>query len=259
MRRSAEHREPAAYDPAGTAGAVDLPEGEPVRGLAIAPVRPHTRDPRVTALLGLAATLLVVAVLKPWGVAAPAATRAPRPVVVASIAPTPVPTRDRSADGLASPICLGAGAWRIASLERWRTEDVRVWRAIEPAPVADGPLDVRIPSVPIVAVELIALGWCAPAYGESKPVGPVRVTAWVVRAGAASALPLDQVQPPDGTTPLAALYVPRAGPARSGAPTTPGVWTSGRVVFRYLDDHTGNVAWLAADIAILPAPAGLRP
>src|SRR5215208_7135733 len=192
MRRSAEHREPDRGDRAGTT-AVELERGEEPRGLRVARVRPPAADPRLTAITAFAAVLLGLAVLKPWGAAAPHASRAPRTVIAASVAPTPVPTRDRTPDGLASPICLGTGGWRIASLERWQTQDVRVWRAIEPVPNATGPLDASIPSVPIVAIELTAMGWCAPSYGPSKPTGPATVTAWAIRDGEAAILPLEQV------------------------------------------------------------------
>ena len=188
-----------------------------------------------------------LAILKPWGIGSPPGTPRPDVTVAATTVPlTPIPTEDRSADGLAAPICLGTGGWRIASLESWRTQDVRVWRAIEPIADATGPLDPAIPSVPIVAVRIAALGWCAPAFGPDRPVGPVNVTASFIRDDVASELALLQVHPTDGSTPIAALYVPLLPGG------VPGHWETGRVVFRYRDSGTGRVLWLAADITILP-------
>jgi hypothetical protein len=253
--------------------------------LIVARVRPPTRDPRLSALLGMVAVLVGLAVLKPWGVAAPAPSRAPGLTTAAPVEVTPEPTADRSAQGLASPVCLGSGSWQVASLERWRTQAVRVWRAIEPVRSATGPLDRAIPSSPIVAVELTALGWCAPAYGPAVPIGPVTVTAWWVEKDEAAALRLVQVQPPDGVTPLAALYRPVAecqpgqrclapGPGTTSLPTTwlesaqassalpaparLGAWTSGRVVLRWVDAGAGTEAWFAADIQMLD-PDEVRP
>jgi hypothetical protein len=240
--------------------------------LIVARVRPRIRDSRLSGAVGAVALLVGLAILKPWGVGAPSPSRAPRLATPSAVAVTPEPTADVSAEGLASPICLGAGGWRVVSLETWRTQDVRVWRAIEPAPAATGPLDPEIPSVPIVAVELTALGWCAPAYGPAKPVGPATVTAWWVDEGVATALLLEQLQPAVGVTPIAALYrplggcptnlrcaAPLASPASPGgaaaSPPRPehGAWTTGRVVFHWVDEGAGTEAWLAADIAIIDA------
>jgi|GEM_PF-3118333 hypothetical protein len=208
--------------------------------LTTEPVQPPIDENQLASALGLVIVLLVVAILKPWtgGTAEP--TGRLSVATAAPITATPIPTEDRTADGLALPICLGTGAWRIASLETWQTQDVRVWRAIEPITDATGPLDPAIPSVPIVAIQLTALGWCAPAYGTDKPIGPAIVTAWTIHDGAAEPLALRQVRPTDGVTPIAALYVPLTR------------WSTEDVVFRYFDSATTKEAWFAADITILP-------
>jgi len=204
--------------------------------------------------------LLGAAILKPWGwgsaePSAPIRVATAGPVVV-----TPVPTEDRSVEGLAAPICLGTGGWRVTSLETWRTQDVRVWRAIEPITGATGPLDPAIPSVPIVAIELVALGWCAPAFGPDLPVGPAEVTAWSVQAGVATRIELQQVRPVDGATPIAALYVPLS---LCPEPTicapllprpAPRPWATERVVFRYRDVAADRTVWFAADVTIIAPP-----
>lgn len=241
------------------------PEG-PLLDLVTIRVRTRTGDPRIAVAVWAVAALVLVAVLKPWaGGGTAASTLQPVVVALTAVAATPIQTEDRSSEGLASDFCLGAGAWQVASLEAWRTQDVRVWRAIEPVPDANGPLDPVIPAVPIVALELAALGWCAPAFGPGRPAGPARITAWHVREGTVTDLPLHQVRPAEGETELGALYVPLATCPEETicAPLlrdpVPGPWVSGRVVFRYRDEGTGATAWLAADVEILPPGATPAP
>ncbi|MEO5704863.1 MAG: hypothetical protein ABIZ52_05215 [Candidatus Limnocylindrales bacterium] len=230
--------------------------------LATVRVRTRSGDPRIAMALWAVAALVGVAILKPWGGSSPEPTF--RPVAVApSILPvTPVPTEDRTSEGLASEFCLGAGTWQVASLETWREQDVRVWRAIEPARGASGPLDPFIPAAPIVAFALAALGWCAPAFGAERPAGPATITAWYVRGTTATALELHQVRPVDGETELGALYVPLTTcPDQTiCAPLlrdpVPGPWVTGRVVFRYLDEGADSAVWLAADVEILSPASG---
>jgi hypothetical protein len=239
-----------------------LEANAPLPDVTTIPVRARPSDARLAPALSLVAVLVALAILKPWGTGSPEATL--RPIAVAaptSVPITPAPTEDRSADGLAVPICLGTGGWRIASLERWRTQDVRVWRAIEPIASATGPLDPAIPSVPVGAIVFGGLGWCAPAFGPDRPVGPATVTAWSVRSGVAAGLQLRQVRPLDGSTPIAALYLPltRCPESTNCLPLlpepVPRPWDSGRIVFRYRDEGTGRVLWLAADVTILAADA----
>jgi hypothetical protein len=200
----------------------------------------------------LVAAFVVVAVLKPWGGGGRVEATL-QPDVVVQIEATPAPTEDRTTTGLAAETCLGAGAWQVASLETWRNRDVRVWRAIEPLSAASGPLDPAIPAVPVVADVLSGLGWCAPAFGPDKPTGLARVRAWRVVDGVATSVTLRQVQPEDGVTPIAALYVPGSSP-----------WTSGVIVFQYADTGTGSTRWFAAELEIrtpdaTPGPTALAP
>ena len=231
------------------------------RGPALKPVGSRPAHHALSVATSLVAVLVAIAILKPWGPgSAPAPPRVPRTALPVLATPTPRPTNE-SADGLAAPICLGAGAWQVASLETWRTQRVRVWRAVEPIADAVGPLDPAIPTVPVVALEIEALGWCAPTYGADRPAGPARVTAWFVLDAIAVELQLRQVLPERGTTQVAALYRLRGlcppGPA---CPTTPTAvtepWRTGRVVFRYEDLGGDRVAWFAADIEILVPAAG---
>lgn len=221
------------------------PERDPNHiDLRVARVQPMRAAPRLAAAMWLVAAFVIVAVLKPWGGGGPVAETL-RPDAAAAPAITPAPTEDRSATGLALPICLGTGAWRVATLETWRNRDVRVWRAIEPVATMTGFDDPRIPSVPVVADQLSGLGFCAPAYGPDMPVGPAHVQAWqLVSATVATNVSLRQVQPVDGATPIAGLYVPRFGP-----------WTSGRIVFFYEDTGAGTTRWFAVDLKVTAAPA----
>lgn len=207
--------------------------------------------PRLAAAMWLVAAFVAIAIVKPWGGAGRIAPTF-RPAAAVPVEVTPVPTEDRSATGLAGPVCLGTGGWRIASLETWHQREVRVWRAIEPIPLAAGPLDPAIPSVPVVADELAGLGWCAPAFGPTMPAGPAVIRAWHVSGGVARTISLRQVQPEDGVTPIAALYLPSTGP-----------WTSGLIVFEYRDTATARAAWFAAELDVLQAavtgPPATRP
>jgi hypothetical protein len=210
---------------------------------AVTRVQSPRDAPRLAATMWLAAAFVVIAVLKPWGGGGPI-TATLRPGVAVPVEPTPVPTEDRTARGLAASTCLGTGGWRVATLETWQGRDVRVWRAIEPVALASGPLDPRIPTVPVVADVLSALGWCAPAFGPEQPVGPARVRAWQVIDGIARSVTLHRVLPEEGITHIAALYLPASGR-----------WTTGLVVFQYADTGTGASAWFGADLRILGAPA----
>ena len=231
------------------------------RGPSLKPVGSRPRSHWLAGATSLVTVLVAIAILKPWGPgSAPVPPRPARTALLIAAAPTTRPTED-SAEGLAAPICLGAGGWRVASLETWRKQHVRVWRAVEPIGDAAGPLDPRIPTVPVVALEIEALGWCAPAYGADQPIGPAAVTAWFVLDDIAAEVQLRQVLPGRGTTPMAALYRMRGicppGPVCSTTPVDPLTepWTTGRVVFRYLALEGHRVFWFAADIDILEPDA----
>jgi hypothetical protein len=172
------------------------------------------------------------------------------------------PAAGTAAEALAGPVCLGAGGWRIASLESWRGQRVRVWRAIEPISDVSGPLDPSIPSSPSIASEVEALGFCAPAFGPDKPVGPAAIAAWWLVGGEAEPLQLRQVRPEHGLTPIAALYQP-LGRCGLGVPCpsfftrqVPQTWVSGRVVFRYADTGRAITLWFAVDLEVTPNDAG---
>jgi hypothetical protein len=225
-------------------------------GFPVTPVRPPIADRGLSIAGAIVAIVIGVAFVKPWGSAGDAPTPGPRRVVATTTQATTARPIDDSAEGLAGPVCLGAGGWRIASLETWRDQDVRVWRAIEPVAEAGGPLDPAIPTVPIFGLDIQALGWCAPAYGAERPVGPAEVHGWIVLNGVAHVLELRQVLPARGTTMLAGLYVP-ISPCPLGAPCETAQtrfvtqrWETGRVVFRYEDRGAATTVWFGADVEL---------
>jgi hypothetical protein len=77
----------------------------------------------------------------------------------------------------------------------------------------------------------------------------------------AGELGLRQLLPAEGTTPIASLYVPltvcpEAGNCLPLLPSpAPRLWTTERVVFRYVDAATAGDFWFAADVTILPPSA----
>jgi len=225
-------------------------------GFPMRPVRPPITDGGLPVVGVLVALVVGLALLKPWGTAGDPPSPGPPRMVTA---PTPAPTVlmiDQSAEGLAGPVCLGTGAWRVASVETWRDQDVRVWRAIEPVADASGPLDPAIPTAPLFGLEVQALGWCAPVYGQDRPVGPAEVDGWIVRNGVAHVLELRQVLPARGRTAYAGLYVP-ISPCALGVPCAPAQtrfvvqrWEPGRVVFRYEDRGADTTFWFGADIEL---------
>ena len=249
MRLSPEQRsEPEAGPPTGS------------RPHAIAVQRP-ARWPIQVAVLLTASVL--IALVKPWAwLPLDPAGVDPSFVPVATTA-GPTATRDTTAEGIAAPFCLGAGAWRIASLERW-PQDVRVWRAIDPSARASGPQDARIVRVPIVAVEVHGLGWCAPVTGDRRPVGPITVTGWRIDAGRAISIPLRRIEPVEGETPLGAIYAaPDAPDCRfrdcDGSADGEAGWPAGRYVFRYDDIGSGDTLWIEVDVATLGAVPSVAP
>ena len=225
----------------------------------------------------LVAAVLVLAIAKPWawGASSPRTGLPHRSVAPASSGPPATP--DLSPEGLAVGVCLGTGAWRVATIETWRlviagqivTQRVRVWQAVDPARAASGPADARVPIVGVAAMDVDALGWCAPSVGDGRPVGPVDVTVWRLadpsrRDGAPEpqVVAVRRVAPPAGETSLAALYrevtdcVSGFGCSGSGVPLLASSWSPGRYVFQYAERGSGATWWFGADLQVLPAPTG---
>jgi hypothetical protein len=129
-------------------------------------------------------------------------------------------------------------------VERWRDQQIRVWRALEPATTATGPDDPAIPIIPVVSEGLTELGWCAPVRGGGRPSTPAVVTVWFRSAAQARPIVLAISRPIAGRSPFGELY---RSPSRST------FWSSGTYVFRY-EESDRRQHWFAIDVEIRPSP-----
>ena len=156
--------------------------GQAPRG-TFAPVGLTARRPPVGRWLAITAVALAIVVAKPWS-----SPNAPRgagadgavtggpvggPRNPSAAVPAAIPsTVAEGARQIVAAFCLEPSSWLIASVERWRDQRIRVWRALEPATAASGPDDPAIPIVTVVSEGLTELGWCAPVVGAERPAGP---------------------------------------------------------------------------------------
>jgi hypothetical protein len=201
--------------------------------------------------------LVLIALVKPW----PSLDRpqtAATPVFPAADpappTPTAAPTPTDPAAAVAD-ICLGPGSWRIASIERWHDQTIRVWQAIQPAH-ASGPDDGAIPIVPAIASEVWALGFCAPVAGPGRPAGPATVTVWRRAAGPPTRIALAQWVPRRPPSPFGQLFAApmlegaKSCPVRSEEPQEPRKppgWPAGTYVFRYAEADREPV-WFGVEV-----------
>ena len=230
----------------------------------VEPVAVQGTGGRVVGWVAIAAVLLVVAVLKPWGGGAPAPTRATvgagqgdsiRPSG-SVVPPGPSPTLPSDIDVDVTRACLDPGSWRVASVEAYEGQTIRVWRALDPA-VAAGPDDPAIPFVLVVSEGVSELGWCAPAAGPDRPAGETIVAAWSVRGDVSHALRLVPTHRTPRASSFGALYGPRS--VAAAHPTAPlDRWPAGRYVFR-LRLADGRERWFGVDVESRPAVRPPRP
>jgi hypothetical protein len=200
-----------------------------------------------TARIGswAAITVLVVTILviQPWGGAAvgpPASADGPRVATArpTSSAPQPTASPTRPASEVAG-ICINVGAWLITSVELDRARTIRVWRAIDLATSASGPLDPTIPVTQLRTDGIFGLGWCAPTEGSHASTASASVDAWRLVSRAAQPIELverDQTRTPSG---YGALYGPEDPTARA--------WTAGTYVFRHTTSD-GREHWFKVRI-----------
>jgi hypothetical protein len=227
----------------------DTPPGGQPRERAFAPTRLDSARPPVETWIAVAVLALAIAVIKPW---APEPTEvSPGGEAVPSQAqshagPTPPPTvPPNSAGPLVALFCLDPASWRIATIERWRDQTIRVWRAIEPASVAADPADARIPVFPIVSEGVTALGWCAPVVGADRPDGPATVDVWRLTAAGPVVIRTRNASAADVESSFGGLYRP---PGAAAA----GVWADGTYVFRHRE-RTGRERWFAVEVELRPS------
>jgi hypothetical protein len=200
----------------------------------------------------LVAGALVVLAVKPWATDEPS-TPAPSgsPSAMSSSIDAPQPSeRHRTPDEIVAAECLAPSGWRIFTVERWHEQTLRIWWAIAPV-VADDPTDPRIPILSLVAIDVPALGYCAPLFGPDRPVPGTIVRMW--RAGPGDAITeirAPRLQPPF-ETPLLALYAPPGSGADRLDPTA--TWPTGRYLFSSSD------RWFGVDLRIEPPGAPVAP
>jgi len=199
-----------------------------------------------------------LAVAKPWAApdddaanpvagsrALPTAAGAPGASAVAA-SPT---IRLDNADSRLDPLCFGTNVWLVTYVERWQGQTDRVWRALEPALVASGPDDERIPVVGIYSSGVTQLGWCAPVVGGEKPSEPVDVAVWLRSTSGASPIVVHTTRPVSDHSPFSGLYQP---PGR-GPSSRAASWPDGTYVFRYREND-GRERWFAVEVEIRPSP-----
>jgi hypothetical protein len=150
-----------------------------------------------------------------------------------------------SAESAVESICFNPLSWRVATIERWRDQTIRVWRAIEPRTVATGPEDGRVPITPLVSEGVIELGWCAPVDGTTRIVGSAIVEVWRRTPTGAQPVTMSSQRPGPATSPYGALY---------GAPAAPVVmlWNDGTYVFHQRAPN-GEESWFGVDLEQRPS------
>ncbi|HXR26502.1 MAG TPA: hypothetical protein VN771_01450 [Candidatus Baltobacteraceae bacterium] len=219
---------------------------------------------RLTAIVVLVASLVAVALLKPWStdpglsgtalgpggaaVAPGNAGGSTSPPATATAPATPDPT----AVGDAMP-CQPTEGWRFVTLEAGRLGYVRSWTVITPGPTTQ-PLTLRTEG-------LEALGFCPPGDAAAAGGSPIRAASWRGddASGTALAVPLTLTplaRPAGLDGPWAVLYpAPPSGvipaPPASAAPGGTPSWPSGEYSFQ-VDQPDGTAATFTVDVRVVP-------
>jgi hypothetical protein len=239
----------------------EMPPGGQPRDGAFAPTRLVSTRPPVGTWLAVTVLAVAIAFVKPWETEpAPSPTggavaegRANASAAVGT-APSQVQTLlPGSAGPLVAKFCLDPGSWRIATVERWRDQTIRVWRAIEPVDAASGPEDARIPIFPVVSEGITELGWCAPVTGPQRPVGHATIDAWRQTLSGWVAIRTTSTRPTGIGSSFGGLYAPPEN-ADSEAPE---LWPDGDYVFRYREP-TGRERWFGVEVELRPVPLPIR-
>jgi hypothetical protein len=227
--------------------------GRAPRG-TFSPVALTNRRPPIERWLVIVVIALIVVLVKPWQAAGPGdggsvagAPRADAPLATNRLLEPSPSSTDSPANRAVAAFCLQPGSWLVASVERWRDQRIRVWRALSPASSARGPDDPSIPVVPVVSEGLTELGWCAPVSGPESPSAPVAITVWLRSVGGAAPIAVDSSRPASDRSALGELYRP---PGR-GPSSRAASWLPGTYVFRYRE-HDGRERWFAIAVEIRP-------
>jgi hypothetical protein len=201
--------------------------------------------------------LLGLAIAKPWSGPDDGPSGSPSAPVDRTASgqrngPAPLATSpaadDASLDSAVEAICFNPLSWRVATVERWRDQTIRVWRAIEPRAAAIGPEDGRVPIMPLVSEGVIELGWCAPAGETVRMSGTAVVEVWRRTATGASPVTLTSQRPGPTTSPYGALY---------GSPAAPqaALWNDGTYVF-HQRAPSGEESWFGVELERRPSTGG---
>jgi hypothetical protein len=234
---------------------LDPPPGGQPRERAFAPTRLESVRPPVGLWLGVTVIALAAAFVKPWAVEAPSA----RPGGGAATASgatvrsgrSPIPTvRPDSAGPLVALFCLDPPSWRIATIERWRDQSIRVWRAIDPIAHASGPDDPRIPVFPVVSEGVTELGWCAPVVGPDRPEGRATIRVWRRTPDGPVAVRTTSTRATGAGTSFGGLYLPPGDADLE-------LWPDGGYVFRH-HEPAGRERWFAVEVELRASTGTLQ-
>ena len=249
MELDEARRETRAGGPLRDATRHDTPEDGQHLERTFAPTRLESARPPVGMWLAVTLIALGVALVKPWAAGAPGGQ--PDRAAAAAGAdvrsrPSAVPSvRPDSAGPLVALFCLDPQSWRVATIERWRDQTIRVWRAIDPIASAAGPDDPRIPVFPIVSEGVTELGWCAPVIGLDRPEGAAAMEAWRRTPGGSVAIRTTSTRATGVGMSFGGLYLP------------PGdgdvdLWPDGGYVFRH-HEPTGRERWFGVEVELRPS------
>jgi hypothetical protein len=225
---------------------------EGVRSAPAARYRATLRTDHKERLAGwavVAVATLAILTIKPWGGPEAGPAVPPDPSGATTIEPTrtPIPTTTEAPRSDVAGICMNVGAWLVTSVELDRQRTIRVWRAIDFATSATGPLDPSIPLTQLRTDGVLGLGWCAPTDDADGSTETATVDAWQIDGQAAIPIALvaaeDTVSSDDG-----ALYRPADRTAR--------FWATHTYVFHHVTSN-GREHWFKVRVLAKPhAPAG---
>jgi hypothetical protein len=215
---------PGRSDPAFLPGRIVRRQTSVNQPPAVPTARVAVRRPGSRRVAIVAAVIVVVTVIRPWGASIPPAT-APAPHVpdgadlaaAATAGPDPSPAPSLLPDEIA----CSPGGWTVVSLDRMGSWTVRSWVPAQ-AVLADGPLDPRVQRLTLESPEVLAIGACSPSSvdgsGATVSGGPARfVRAWRIETGRATPVDL-RVRRAERLPSVATLYRPSDAAATAASP-----------------------------------------
>lgn len=218
-------------------------------------------DRRAFGLVVIVLAVLLVAVVKPWGGAPPAADRtavaiAPRqPLATPADSGRSRPRPSARADGEVIP-CWSSDDWRAVTVERRERQTVISWMAVDPVS-AGGADDPAIPVLRVVADHVMALGFCEP-LSTDVPIEslPGALSVWRLTEESRSGDTIvTRVEPLRAAAPIeedaAAVFRPGSGEWRPGRYAVQVLATAARA----RDGRPLRGRWFGVEIVPLPHDA----